>query len=84
MKQLLRFVEVNSKTNKKTKTFVVYSNHSNDYLGAIQWRCGWRCYVMSYRGEIDMSLSCNKELNNFMELLEHERKTNLKEKNNEL
>lgn len=69
MKQLLRFEE--EETKGKTKKFKVYSTHSNDFLGDIHWRSGWRCYVMSYDGEIDMSLSCNKELNNFMEKLEN-------------
>ena len=74
MKQLLRFAELPSEG--KTKRFCVYSNHSNDYLGLIHWRSGWRCYVISYEDGIDMSLSCNKELNDFMEKLENERKEN--------
>ena len=43
-------------------------------LGLIHWRSGWRCYVMSYEDNIDMSLSCSKELNELMEKLEEERK----------
>lgn len=79
MKQLLRFME--GKTDGgKTKIFSVFSNHSDDLLGIIHWRSGWRCYVMSYEDGIDMSLSCNKELNDFMEKLETERKLKLKEK----
>jgi hypothetical protein len=74
MKQLLIFKEKES--TGKTKIFEVYSNHSNDHLGIIHWRQGWRCYVISYDNNyIDMSLSCNKELNNFMEKLEQERKS---------
>jgi len=72
MKELLRFEEM--KTKGVTKKFDVYSNHSDDFLGTIHWRAGWRCYVMSYAESIDMSLSCDKELNNFMETLENERK----------
>jgi hypothetical protein len=71
MKQLLRFVEV--KTEGKTKIFNVF-NHSDDFLGTIHWRVGWRCYVVSYEDGIDMSVSCMKELINFMEELEKERK----------
>lgn len=69
---LLRFVEIESEG--KTKKFNVFSNHSNDYLGTIHWRSGWRCYVMSYDDFIDMSLSCEKELVAFMQELEEERK----------
>jgi len=72
MKELLRFDEI--KTEGKTKKYEVYSNHSAELLGVISWRNGWRCYVISYADGIDMSLSCNKELNNFMEKLENERK----------
>jgi len=76
MNKLLRFEEINIK--RKTKVFLVYSHHSNDLLGMIHWRTGWRCYVMSYEEEIDMSLSCNQELNDFMEKLENERKNAFK------
>lgn len=75
MKQLLRFVEIYQLG--KTRIFDVFSNHSNDHLGRIHWRSGWRCYVMSYSDNIDMSLSCNIELNKFMHELEDRRKANL-------
>ena len=50
-------------------------------LGVVCWKCGWRCYVMSYDRDIDMSISCHKELNEFMQKLEDERKENLKNEN---
>lgn len=80
MKTMLRFEEI--ETTGKTKKFNVYSTHSEDFLGVIHWRSGWRCYVISYSEQdaIDMSLSCNKELNNFMEELEKERIKQLGEK----
>lgn len=76
MKKLLKFVEslYVIEPYRKTKIFSVYSTHSNAYLGDIHWRSGWRCYVMSYEHNIDMSLSCNKELNEFMQKLEDERR----------
>ena len=79
MKKLLRFTEEfldnsGKELNRKTKVITVYSNHSGDVLGEIHWRSGWRCYVMSYNPNIDMSLSCNKELNDFMQRLENNRK----------
>lgn len=76
MKVFLRFVE--KKTAGKTKCFEVYSTHSGDYIGLIHWRPGWRCYVMSYDMAIDMSLSCEDELNKFRHELEDKRKEEVK------
>jgi len=78
MEKLLFFIEDEDEPKRKTKRFYVYSNHSNDKLGVIQWRTGWRCYVMSYDDDIDMSISCHKELNGFMQKLEDKRKQSLK------
>jgi hypothetical protein len=75
MKELLKFERI--EFTGKTAIVKVYSTHSNDLLGTIHWRPEWRCYVMSYNNYIDMSLSCNKELNKFMEILEEERKKNV-------
>ena len=80
MKELLFFIEDEDEPKRRTKRFYVYSKHSNDKLGVIQWRCGWRCYVMSYEPNIDMSISCHKELNEFMQKLEDERIKELKQK----
>ena len=78
MKELLFFIEDENEPKGKTRKFNVYSNHSNDYLGKVHWRSGWRCYVMSYAENIDMSISCHQELNKFMQKLEDERKESLK------
>ncbi len=67
-KPLLRF-DLESDTGR-TKVVKMFSTHSEDFLGTIHWRNGWRCYVISYEPEVDMSLSCNKELNDFMQNLE--------------
>ena len=80
MKKLLFFIEDEDEPKRRTKRFYVYSKHSNDNLGVIQWRCGWRCYVMSYDRDIDMSISCHKELNEFMQRLEDERLQEVKQK----
>ena len=83
MKQLLKFADI-TEIGKKTKTIKVYSAHSDDFLGIIHWKPGWRCYVMtlfsfSYNDNVDMSIGCNEELNDFMKKLEDERKQRLKE-----
>lgn len=72
MRKLLKFKE--HKQRGSTKKFDVFSNHSGVYIGTIHWRFGWRCYVISYANDVDMSRSCNKELNKFMEKLEKERR----------
>ena len=73
MKKLLFFIKDEDEPRRKTKRFYVYSSHSNDKLGVIHWRSGWRCYVMSYDNNIDMSIGCHKELNEFMEELVQDR-----------
>lgn len=73
MEKNLRFEE-NISPSGKTQIINVFSVHSDDFLGRIHWRSGWRCYVMSYQNDIDMSLSCSKELNEFMERLEENRR----------
>lgn len=75
MNKLLGFVEV--ETTGITKIFSVFSNHSGELLGEIHWRSGWRCYVMSYAENIDMSNSCMKELCSFIDNLDLEQKLNL-------
>lgn len=77
----LRF-EVSTSPSGKTSIVNVFSAHSDDFLGRIHWRSGWRCYVMSYQNDIDMSLSCNKELNEYMEKLEQGRKEGRKNEKN--
>ena len=79
-KPLLKF-EL-EKDNGRTKVVNVFSTHSNDFLGIIHWRNGWRCYVMSYENDIDMSLGCNKELDEMMEHLENIRQKELKQRIN--
>mgnify|MGYP001582294978 CR=1 FL=1 len=79
MKELLRFEYCPSEG--KTYIVNVYSTHSAELLGTIHWRSGWRHYVISYENNIDMSLSCNIELNNFMQKLEDERLKNLGKNN---
>jgi len=64
--KLLRFKDV-SLVSQKARRFRVYSAHSEDLIGFIHWGNDWRCYVMSYVNDIDMSLSCEKELVRFME-----------------
>jgi len=82
MKKLLRFMR-QMKPIGKTEAVEVYSTHSDDFLGIIHWRCGWRCYVMSYAENIEMSASCHDELNDYMKELEVERKKRLKNENQE-
>ena len=77
MKKPLLIFELVKDTGR-TKVVNVLSNHSNELLGVIHWRNGWRCYVMSYENNIEMSLSCNLELDDFMGHLEKVRQRDLK------
>jgi|WetSurMetagenome_2_1015567.scaffolds.fasta_scaffold29320_5 hypothetical protein len=78
-KQNLRFERRINKIGK-TEIVEVYSIHSNDFLGVIHWKNSWRMYVMSYADNVDMSISCHDELNDYMKKLAGERnvKTNPK------
>ena len=72
MGNFLRFEEV--KTSGKTRKFNVYSEHSDDYLGQICWRNGWRRYVMSFEERTDWSVECMAECYKFVAKLMQERK----------
>ncbi len=54
-------------------------NHKFGYeIGIIHWRGGWRQYVFQAISNIDMSRSCHKEINKFIDKLMKEWKTKKK------
>lgn len=61
-------------TKGKTKMFLVHSAHSNDFLGRIIWRNGWRRYVMSFEADCDWSIECMAECYKFVAKLMQDRK----------
>ena len=53
----------------KLHKYMVMNSKFNSDIGFIHWRGGWRQYVFQAFPEIDMSRSCNKEVNNFIDKL---------------
>ena len=82
MKLNIRFEEGTSisELQKKTKTFYIYSNHSNDFLGKIYFLGRWRCYVFEPKNNTIYSHDCMKEISEFSEQLTKDWKLNLKKK----
>ncbi len=55
-------------------------NHSlYEEIGIIHWRGGWRQYVFQAKPEIDMSRSCHKQIDTFIDKLMKEWKSKQKE-----
>jgi len=54
---------------KKMPLYKVVNVVLGEEIGVIHWRGGWRQYVFQAYPKIDMSRSCNKEINNFIDKL---------------
>jgi hypothetical protein len=54
---------------KKTDCYWVINEQFNHEIGTIHWRGGWRQYVFQAAPEIDMSRSCHKEIDAFIDKL---------------
>ena len=67
MTDFLRFEEI--ETKGKTRAFKVISAHSNEQLGQICWRCGWRRYVMHFDSDCDWSVECMAQCYKFIQKL---------------
>lgn len=63
----------------KTKRFWVYSTHSKEKIGIIEWNCGWRRYWIVFDQDTGWCSSCLKQVYTFIDFLMEERK-NKKEK----
>ncbi len=73
----LRFEEYSvstDKPNKKTKRYVIRSNHSGHCLGMIFWHGAWRQYVAESQEGIIWSSGCLRELAEFLEKINKEHK----------
>ena len=56
----------------KLHKYKVINTKFNEAIGYIHWRGGWRQYVFQAHPDIDMSRSCMKELNDFIDILMRE------------
>ena len=63
---------------KKLFTYEVFNNTLKQYIGFIHWRGGFRQYVFQAYDKVDMTRSCNLEVNDFIDKLMLEWRENLK------
>jgi len=77
----LRFDKRLREQGKKTDVYDIINIDFEEKIGIIHWRGGWRQYVSRTNPEVDMSRSCNKEVNDFIDKLMEERRRKDEENN---
>jgi hypothetical protein len=65
----LKFKKLFPNIHRKTDMYEVFNKMTDEKIGAIHWRGGWRQYVFQAEPNIDMSRSCQKEIIKFMDKL---------------
>ena len=60
--------------SRKTHKYLVCNDQFAETIGIIHWRGGWRQYVFQAFPEVDMSRSCHREIDKFIDELMEERK----------
>lgn len=65
----LHFEKLPLDIGKKLHTYMIINTSLNQRIGIIHWRGGWRQYVSQTYPKTDMSRSCNKEVNKFIDKL---------------
>lgn len=71
----LRFEEMPLEEGKKMPKFNVINIRFKEEIGEIHWRGGWMQYVFQALPGIDMSRSCHREIDSFIDELMEKRKT---------
>lgn len=65
----MRFEKQPLKKGAKLNQYRVINDLFSEPIGVIRWRGGWRQYVFRAEPEIDMSRSCHKEIDAFIDKL---------------
>lgn len=65
----LTFKKLSLKKGRKLHRYKVINHKLDQEIGIIHWRGGWRQYVFQALPEVDMSRSCYKEINKFIDAL---------------
>lgn len=65
----LSFRKLPLKKGCKLHEYTVRNEKFDTRIGTIHWRGGWRQYVFMADNEIDMSRSCHKEIDKFIDKL---------------
>jgi hypothetical protein len=70
----LDFEKMPTKKDCLTDTFTVWNALFVQQIGIIHWRAGWHQYVFQALPDVDMSRSCHREIDSFIDKLMDERK----------
>jgi hypothetical protein len=65
----LRFIELPLVKGAKLHNYKVVNATFNEEIGTIHWRGGWMQYVFRALPNIDMSRSCHREIDKFIDEL---------------
>ena len=68
----LEFNKLHLEKGRKLHKYEVRNFVLGGIIGEIHWRGGWMQYVFQARPEIDMSRSCHKEIDKFIDKLMQE------------
>lgn len=74
----MEFKKLPLKKGAKLHKYDVSNTKFDDVIGIIHWRGGWRQYVFQAKPGVDMSRSCHKEIDNFIDKLMKEWKQGIK------
>ncbi len=58
---------------RKTQIWLIW-NEREQFLGRVEWKCGWRQYV-STTCDVSLSASCHDDISHFIKQLMDERKS---------
>jgi len=70
----LVFIKLPLEKGRKLFKYNVVNEKFNEVIGVVHWRGGWRQYVFQAGIRIDMSRSCHKEIDKFIDNLMDARK----------
>ena len=65
----MKFKKLPLEKGNKLHKYAVINITFLEHIGIIHWRGGWRQYVFQALPEIDMSRSCHKEIDKFLDKL---------------
>jgi len=69
IREHLAFEKLPLEKGKKMHKYKIFNFILGQEVGIIHWRGGWRQYVSQTYPNVDMSRSCNIEVNNFIDKL---------------
>lgn len=62
----LTFTKLRLEKGRKLNKYKIFNHNLMQTIGEIHWRGGWRQYVSQTLPGVDMSHSCNAEVNKFI------------------